>query len=78
MPTFRHSTAAQLRTALRQRFRTARGIALANLAEFCLTLTNAQLQSLFGVAAGAETTALRARLQAKVDKRDALLAEAGE
>lgn len=73
-----HVTAAQAREALREALREARGIVLANLAEFCLTLSNAQLQSLFGVAAEAETTALRARLQAKVDKRDALLAEVGE
>ena len=76
--TFVHSTVGLLRTALRERFRNARGIILANLAEFCLTLTNAQLQSLFGVSAGAETTALRARLQAKVDKRNSLRAEVGE
>lgn len=75
---FVHATAAQLRTAMRARFRLAKGIILANLAAFCLTLTNAQLQSLFGVAAGAKTTDLRSRLQAKVDKRDALLAEVGE
>ena len=77
MPTFRHSTAVQLRTALRERFRTARGIALANLAEFCLTLTNAQLQALFSVTAG-QVSSLRTRLQAKVNKRDALLSEVGE
>jgi len=71
-------TAGEARSALREALRDARGIILANLAEFCLTLTNGQLQSLFGVSAGTQTTQLRSRLQAKVDKRDALLAEVGE
>lgn len=73
-----HVTAAQARQALRDALRDAKGIVLANLAEFCLTLSDAQLQNLFGVSAGAQTTALRSRLQVKVGKRNALLAEVGE
>ena len=78
MPTFNHSTVTQLRAALREEFRSAKGIQLANLSEFFLTLTNSQLGNIFNLLTTVQINNLRTRLQAKVDKRNALLSEVGE
>lgn len=78
MPTFNHSTVAQFRAALREEIKTAKGIRLANLAEFLLTIPNVQLGNLFNILTTVQINNLRTKLQAKVDKRNALLSEVGE
>lgn len=76
--TLSYSTLADLRARLRSRFRNSTGIEAANIAEFLLTLTDNQLQNLFNLANQTQVNQLKNRLAAKVAKRDAILAEAGE
>ena len=75
--TTQHLTLAQLRQRLRAFYQTADRLEVCLLAAFFLTLTDAQLQSLFGVTAG-QLPALKARLQARADVLTALESATGE
>jgi hypothetical protein len=74
-----YATFAQHRARLRLYYRDeATRLDVALIALYFLTLTDAQLQTIFGVSAGAQTTALKARLQVRADIIPALDAATGE
>ena len=70
-------TLTALRAALRALYQTASGDMVGRIAGFLLTLTDAQLRVLFGLTT-AQVSALRTRLQAKVDVLSAVLSAVGE
>ena len=72
-----HVDGATLRQRLRLLFQTATGEPACRLAVFLQSLTDAQLRAIFGITQ-AQVPTLRTRLQARIDKLNALLAEAGE
>lgn len=61
MPTFNHSTPAQLAQRLRERWRDASRLEALQIARFLSGLTDAQLRSLFGLT-NPQVTTLRAKL----------------
>lgn len=75
--TTNHLTLAQLRTRLRAYYVQATPLEVCVLATFFLTLSDAQLQSLFSVTAG-QLPALKARLQTRADLLISLDAATGE
>lgn len=75
--TAQYLTVAQVRQRLRAFYQQATGAEVAKLAAFFLTLTDNQLQTLFGVSAG-QVAALKTRLQARVDAGAAADTLAGE
>ncbi len=75
--TAQHLTLAQLRQRLRAFYQQAQPLEVCLLATFFLTLTNAQLQTMFEVTAG-QVAALRTRLQARADITTALDSAIGE
>jgi hypothetical protein len=79
-PTFNYCTLAQFRTRLRQRFSEFTGWDLVRLGKFIngLGLSDAQLQSLFGVSAGAQLTALKTKLANMAAHYDAVTADQGQ
>ena len=70
-------TLTALRAALRALYQTASGEMVGRVAGFLLTLTNAELQTLFVVTAS-KVAALRSRLQTKVDALTTVLSAVGE
>lgn len=76
--TTNYITVTDARAAIRALYQTGSGEIIGRLAGYLLTLTNAQLQALFNVTAGAQTTQLRQRLQSKVDALNAVLTAVGE
>ena len=72
-----HVDGATLRQRLRQAFQAATGERACRLAVFLQALTDVQLRAIFGITQ-AQVTTLRTRLQARIDKLNALLAEVGE
>jgi len=75
--TANHASLADVRAAIRALYQTGRGEIIGRLAGFLLTLTDAQLRTLFAMTQ-VEVVALRLRLQAKVDALSAVLSAAGE
>lgn len=72
MPSFRHSTKAQLVAALRERYREASGVSALRIAKWARdNMTNAQINAAFGAGAAAKVTSAAARY-------DTLQAERGE
>ena len=76
--TTNYVTVSDARAAIRALYSTGSGEIIGRLAGYLLTLTNGQLQALFNVSAGSQTTQLRARLQAKVDALNVVLTAVGE
>ena len=74
---FVHSTRNDFIQRIRDLFRVVIALEAANLAAYLLTLTDAQLRMIFNMTQE-QVDELKTRLQAKVDRRDALHAEAGE
>lgn len=72
-----HSTTAQNLSQIRQRFREATGLTACRMAKWLLTLTNAQLNAMFGTN-GATVVALRQRLQDRATAGDTAISKAGE
>lgn len=77
MPKFNHSTPAQLGALLRERYRTASGARLANIATWLLTRTNAELQTWFGLTP-TQVTSLRTRLTSRANALTTLRNQTGE
>lgn len=79
MAKFKFSTAIQTAEALRERFRSARGLQAARIATWLLAnLTDLQLRTLFGGLTAAQVSALKTRLKAKADRLTALENDLGE
>lgn len=75
-----HCTVAQLRTALREFYKVARGwdvVRMGRFIRFVLNLTDNQLKSVFGVN-DAQLVPLKARLDAQVQRYNDVIADAGE
>ena len=71
-----YTTLPKMRRVMRDRFKAETGLKCFRAARWLLNNCNdTQLGNVFDKAAGAETTALKARLQAKVDKLVAWQAE---
>lgn len=77
MPKFNHSTRQQLHTVLREQYRTASGDKAAKIATYFLSRPSAEIQSSFGISL-AQVTALRNRMTAIVNRRNALQNDRGE
>lgn len=78
MPSFAHSTPAQLLPRLRDAYgRTASGVTAGRIANQLLGYSNAELQAAFGIAAG-QVGALRGRLTSRKNAFDAVAAQRGE
>lgn len=77
MPKFNHSTIQQLHTALREQYRTATGSKAANIASYFLSRPSAEIQASFNIPL-AQVTALRSRMTAIVNRRNALQNDRGE
>ncbi len=75
--TFNHVTLNEFSTAIRIIYMAARGEEACRLSKWMLERTDAQLRSIFNIVQG-QVAALRTRLQTKVDKLSAVLAESGE
>lgn len=75
--TAQHATLADIRAAIRAAYQTETGERIGRLAGFLLTLTDAQLRTLFNMTQ-TQVNQLKTRLQAKVDAMNALLALVGE
>ena len=80
MPTIQHSTLVQFRNALRAAFQTATRWEVVRLGKFVnsLGLSDAQLINLFGVNAGAQLTALKAKLSSLAAKHDDVITQQGQ
>lgn len=77
--TAQYATLAQHQARLRIYYRDeASMLEVALIATYLLTLTDARLQNIFGVSAGAQTTALKSRLQVRADIITGLDAATGE
>ena len=78
MITFNHSTPAENRAALRERFRESTGIQAARIAKWIhANMTVAQVKAVFGLT-DAQVTTLRDRMQALRDNLNAIDAAGGE
>lgn len=75
--TAQHATLADIRAAIRVAYQTETGERIGRLAGFLLTLTDAQLRTLFNMTQ-TQVNQLKTRLQSKVDTMTALLSLAGE
>ena len=75
--TAQHATLADIRAAIRAAYQTETGERIGRLAGFLLTLTDAQLRTLFSMTQ-TQVNQLKTRLQAKVDAMTALLTLVGE
>jgi len=60
--TFVYSTAGQMRTALREAYRNATRVEAVMIGDFLSSLTDGQLQTLFGLTAGQVTTLRTSKL----------------
>ncbi len=78
--TFRWATVAAFRTAVRQAFQTATAWDAARLGKYIsgLGLTDNQYQTIFGVSAGAQLTALKARIATLAGHYDSVIADQGQ
>jgi hypothetical protein len=72
-----HAAIADVRAALRTFYQTASGPDVGRMAGYLLTLTDAQLRTLFNMTQ-AQVGNLRTRLQARVDALNAVLTAVGE
>lgn len=77
MPKFNHSTRQQLHTHLRERYKAASGDRAAKIATYLFSRPSAEIQSSFGITL-AQVTALRNRMTAIVNRRNALQNDRGE
>ena len=77
MPTFNHSTRAQLAQRLRERFRAASRLEALQIARFFAALTDAQLKTIFGLT-DAQTATLRSRLTDMTTTVDRIRTAAGQ
>lgn len=75
--TAQHVSVAEVRAALRALYQTATADQVGRIAGFLLTLTDAQLRTLFNMTQ-AQVTNLKVRLQAKVDALNVVLTAVGE
>lgn len=72
-----HATTRAIADAMRERFRTAKGVSVANASEWFLRLDNAMLASVFAIPAG-QVSGLRTRLTRHVEARDNARTRVGE
>lgn len=77
MPRFNHSTRQQLHTELRERYKIATSNKAANIASYFLSRPSTEIQSSFGITL-AQVTALRTRMTAIINRRNALQNDKGE
>lgn len=78
MPTFVHSTPAQLLPRLREAYRrTNNGQAAGRMAAQLLTYTNAELQAAFGISSG-QVAALRGRMTSRQNAAATANSQRGE
>ena len=72
-----HASLGEIRAAIRALYQTGSGEIIGRLAGFLLTLTDAQLRTLFNMTQ-AQVNALKTRLQARFNELTAMLAAVGE
>lgn len=75
---YRYTTRLQIMTAIRDRFRTSRGLRASRLAEHLETCTDDELAVVFGSAGPVNIATLRARLSARAKPMKDAKAMVGE